>query len=103
MQNLITTTQYSCLRSQEGKSWYNQEIIIGDLDGYPIKTITHDVPFEINKPSMNYIKTILLGLIEMKKNKEFCLNYLVTKKGVAGAYSKEDLGGLYELVMKDIR
>lgn len=61
----ITEDQYEEVRDQEGRNWYNREIILGELDGIPIKTITHE-PELIRKipPSEPYKMTIIKGLKE---------------------------------------
>lgn len=60
---LITYEQFLDVKRQEG-SWYNEEIDLGELDGYPVKTFTgfHDC---LNFPSLAYIKTINQGLNEL--------------------------------------
>ncbi len=61
----ITSDQYEDIRDQEGRRWYDLEIVIGELDGIPIKTITHSVKVDNNiPPSETYRGTILEGLME---------------------------------------
>lgn len=61
----ITEDQYQEIRDQEGRRWYDREIVIGDIDGIPIKTITHSVKVDNNiPPSETYRRTIMEGLME---------------------------------------
>jgi len=89
----ITCEQYEHVKVQEGKSWYNQEIYLGEDDGVPIHTITNKkIVTSYNKPSEEYIKTIALGLKETDNwpsNK--ILRYLSTKAGVKGQINRDDL------------
>ncbi len=61
----ITEDQFEEVRKQEGRKWYDLEIVIGEIDGIPIKTITHSVKVDnFLTPSETYRRTILEGLIE---------------------------------------
>ncbi|MGA1822587.1 MAG: hypothetical protein ACMUIG_08665 [Thermoplasmatota archaeon] len=61
----ITQDQYEQIRDQEGREWYNREILLGEVDGIPVKTITHDVKFKnLCDPSGSYERTIIEGLME---------------------------------------
>jgi len=62
----ITTDQYEEVRTQEGRSWYDLPISLGeDEDGTPINTITNSqVLKNILAPSDSYKKTIVEGLRE---------------------------------------
>ena len=60
---LITKDQFQAIKAQEG-SWYSEEINLGILEGYPVKTFTgfHE---DIEKPSISYLNTINEALTQM--------------------------------------
>ncbi len=94
----ITCEQYEEVRKQEGKSWYNHEIYLGEEDGIPIRTITNEgILTPCNQPSVGYLKTIALGLKEtygMIKNA--IVEYLTEKDGIRGNYTEEQLKKIIE-------
>ncbi len=76
----ISCEQYEHVRKQEGTSWYNHEIYLGEEDGLPIHTITHKEKIDQQIPSNQYIKTIALGLKETyNMTNEQIAEYLITK------------------------
>ena len=82
----LTTQQYQEVRSQEGCSWYNREIVLGHDCGIPIYTITNGaVLTNVLCPSDAYIKTIVLGLRETYNltDKDIA-QYLMDKDGIRG-------------------
>ena len=61
----ITADQYEEIRTQEGRGWYNKELLLGELEEAPIKTITHDTRYQnLLAPSGPYERTIIEGLME---------------------------------------
>ncbi|THE12217.1 hypothetical protein E1I69_11905 [Bacillus timonensis] len=75
------------------KAWYGRILYLGDDSGYPIFTFTapwnaDEVPF--NKPSMEYLETIITGLKEYKSNEDI-IRYLEQKPGIKGNYTTEEL------------
>ena len=86
----ITKAQYSEVKAQEG-GWYNREIEIGETDGLPMVTITHNaVLTNLLCPSDAYIKTIALGLKQTcGLTKEEIVDYLLDKPGINGSMGRE--------------
>lgn len=60
----VSEQQFNDIREQEGKTWYNQELELGEKDGLVIKTITGNWENEINEPSEKYLGVIRKGLRE---------------------------------------
>lgn len=89
----ITCEQYEEVRRQEGKSWYNHEIFLGEEDGFPIRTITNKkdlAPY--NQPSDGYLKTVALGLKEtFNLTNENIAKYLIERSGIQGNFTKDKL------------
>ncbi|MEH7382705.1 hypothetical protein V7138_19740 [Bacillus sp. JJ1533] len=78
------------------RAWYGKILYLGDENGYPIFTFTapwdmNDVQF--NKPSNEYLETIITGLKEYY-SKEETLRYLEDKPGISGNYTTDELGKL---------
>ncbi len=74
------------------KAWYGRILYLGD-DDYPIFTFT--APWDIdtvafNKPSSEYLDTIISGLREYY-SKEEIIQYLENKPGIKENYSTEEL------------
>ncbi|WP_099355007.1 hypothetical protein [Fredinandcohnia onubensis] len=79
------------------KAWYGRILYLGDDGGYPIFTFT--APWDIetvafNKPSYEYLDTIISGLKEYY-SKEEIIQYLENKPGIKGNYSTEELGRFF--------
>jgi hypothetical protein len=96
----ITKEQYEQVRDQEGGTWYNHEIKMGEEDCVPVYTITNkDVLTPNICPSEGYLKTIALGLKET-----FCLandeifRYLKEKAGIKGQWNDNELMRIIESV-----
>lgn len=89
----ITRKQYEEVRNQEGRTWYNEEIHLGEEDGIPIYAITSKNKLSnILPPSDAYLKTIALGLKETcNLTTEEITEYLITKEGVKGKLTKDEL------------
>jgi len=89
----ITEHQYKEVRQQEGVSWYNKEIRLGDDNGIPIFTITHfPILTNIISPSDTYIKTIASGLRETYGfTVEHIIDYLLDKEGIQNRIEKDRL------------
>ena len=89
----ITENQYIEVRCQEGLGWYNKEILLGEKDGCPIKTITQYPEFtNLVRPSDTYIKTIAEGLNEVydfDRNK--IADYLLEKNGIKNEIDRDEL------------
>jgi len=79
------------------KAWYGRILYLGDDGGYPIFTFT--APWDIdtvafNKPSYEYLDTIISGLKEYY-SKEEIIQYLENKPGIKGNYSTEELARFF--------
>ncbi|MEH7385836.1 hypothetical protein V7147_10550 [Bacillus sp. JJ1521] len=78
------------------RAWYGRILYLGEDGGYPIFTFT--APWEMddityNKPSYEYLETIVTGLKEYYSKNEI-RQYLENKPGIAGKYTAEDLASL---------
>lgn len=76
------------------KSWYGKIVNLGIIDGYPVYTFTSYTDFnnELSKPSEEYLKCIINGLKEAYKlSAEEIAEYLVTKLGIKGNYSTNEI------------
>ncbi len=60
----VSEQQFEDIKKQEGKTWYNVELELGEKEGLIIKTITGCWKTEINKPSEEYLNVIRQGLKE---------------------------------------
>jgi hypothetical protein len=91
----IKREQYEEVKTQEGPSWYDYEIPLGDEDGIPVYTITNKNNLNnILQPSEAYLKTIALGLKETYKfDNEEVANYLIEKIGIKGKLAKNEILG----------
>jgi len=89
----ITKEQYEQIRNQEGRSWYNHEILLGKENGLQILTITNAAiltPYK--RPSNGYLKTIALGLKETDNwSNEKIFHYLKGKGGVKDHIEENEL------------
>ncbi len=63
----VSEQQFKDIKEQEGQTWYNVELELGEKDGLIIKTITGYWESEINKPSEEYLNVIKEGLKETTK------------------------------------
>jgi len=88
----ITESQYAEVKEKEG-AWYSKEIKLGESDGIPVYTVTHEVELaNLLPPSKAYLKTIALGLKETSEwDNETIADYLAGKKGVKGHLSRNRL------------
>ncbi|NLY75371.1 MAG: hypothetical protein GX075_08700 [Firmicutes bacterium] len=93
---LITHEQFKEVQNQEGLKWYGKEIYLGELDGYPVLTITSPTEEALNPPSFPYLKVIYDGLRETYQSKSVTeiIHYLYNLAGVKDYYSIEDLNKL---------
>jgi len=96
----ITEEQYEEVWGQESKSWYGKPIKLGKIDDCPVWTITHEMPVtRIVRPSVPYLKTIIVGLKEtFQMNDREIAEYLVEKRGVEGYYSLEEMAEIASAV-----
>ncbi|MEN2777377.1 hypothetical protein ABCY62_20355 [Acetivibrio clariflavus] len=60
----ITYDQFMDIQKQEGESWYDKILCLGEVDGIPVKTFTHSFVVYERKPCVKYINVIRLGLKE---------------------------------------
>lgn len=79
------------------RAWYGRILYLGDDGGYPIYTFT--APWEMadityNKPSDEYLETIITGLKEYYSKDEI-LRYLKHKPGICGNYTTDELATLF--------
>ena len=93
----VTEEQFLEICTQEGESWYNEKIDLGqDDEGVPICTITSKYQLNLNKPSDNYIKTIIAGLTETSHlNKKDIMKYLMKTPGIKDNFKEKDLEPLF--------
>lgn len=77
----------------DSNSLYNTIIFLGMKDDFPIFTLTaKDKVQEPNKPSKSYLKTIIMGIKETYQLiDEEIGDYFISKSGIAGNYTKEEL------------
>jgi hypothetical protein len=87
---MITQEQYVAVKAQEGRL-YAEDVMLGSEDSYPIRTVTHPVPFKnLRAPSWSYLKTIAVGLRETYRLKKRRISdteiaaYLAEKPGIKG-------------------
>ncbi|MCC3358793.1 hypothetical protein [Bacillus sp. REN16] len=78
------------------KAWYGRILYLGDDGGYPIYTFT--APWNMdeityNRPSYEYLTTIITGLKEYYSKDEI-YQYLINKPGIEGLYTPEELASL---------
>src|SRR5579859_2057184 len=70
-------------------SWYGNLIYLGIREEFPIFTFTnHENIAQINKPSKNYLRTIIRGIKESYTHlsNEEIVTYLISKQGVEDNY-----------------
>lgn len=88
----ITQEQFLEIWKQEGKSWYNKKLGLGQDDGIPIFTITSSDELEFHKPSDKYLETIVIGLKEtFYHDNETILKYLMEKPGIKNNFTRDKL------------
>ncbi|MDN4075611.1 hypothetical protein [Fictibacillus terranigra] len=76
------------------EGWYGTIVYLGDSDGYPIFTFTsnHDMgEEEFMAPSFAYLKTIAKGLETLGMDRQAVVEYLLTKNGIKGYMTKDQL------------
>jgi len=63
---LITTEQFRQIMEQECTLpfWYNRELLLGSVDGYPVKTFTNSGRRPENSPSPEYLSVLRRGMME---------------------------------------
>lgn len=91
----ITEWQFEKIWEREGKTLYSEKIILGNLDGIPIVTITKKDKSGESQPSRNYVMTIIAGLKETYgwTDKEIS-DYLLDKRGIRDNYSKDEIASI---------
>jgi hypothetical protein len=62
---LITEKQFDEIHIQEGKSWYDKVVLLGEFGRNKVKTFTHSTRFNENAPSPKYLDVIKLGMTEL--------------------------------------
>jgi hypothetical protein len=60
----VSEIQFEDIKKQEGKSWYGSELLLGEIGGLEIKTVTGNWESEKNEPSQEYLPVIKRGLKE---------------------------------------
>jgi hypothetical protein len=60
----ITEEQFECVWEQEGKGFYKEPLILGEIEGIKIYSLTWNWEDEKNPPSEKYLKIIIQGLKE---------------------------------------
>ena len=95
----ITCEQYEEVRDQEGKSWYNHEIYLGEEGGISIRTITNKIALtNILQPSDTYIKTVALGLKETFGFGDDAIAAYLTEKEGLKRFTKDTLIDVFKSV-----
>jgi len=88
-------SEYQCdeIKKQEGISWYNKTIDLGNYKNISILTITSCKEIKnILPPSIGYLKTIILGLQETHQIPALEIaNYLIQCSGITGNFTKEKI------------
>jgi len=89
----ITKDQHEEVKKQEGQSWYDHEICIGEDNGILIYAITNKRRLNNNiLPSRRYLKTVALGLKETyNMDNEEISEYLIEKNAIKGNFTKDNL------------
>ena len=80
-------------------SWYGNIIYLGTQCEFPIFTFTHqDNITPTTKPSKNYLKLIIRGIQETYEHLDTneIVDYLISKVGVQGNYSRQELVTIIE-------
>lgn len=92
----ITEEQFLHIRVQEGRTWYDKKIPLGqDENGIPIWTITSTSTLKPNKPSDNYLKTIVAGLKETYHlDNQGIIKYLMNIPGIENNFTEDKLASL---------
>jgi hypothetical protein len=74
-------------------SWYGKLLHLGDDNGYPVFTLTNEITLqESSRPSAAYLKTIVKGIkLSLKHSTVDLVDYFITKRGINGNYSVEEL------------
>lgn len=85
----ITKDQYGEVKKQEGQSWYDHEICIGEDNGISIFTVTNKRRLNNNiPPSKRYLKTVALGLKETyNMDNDEISEYLIGKNTIKGNFT----------------
>ena len=93
----ITKDQHEEVKKQEGQSWYDHEICIGEDNGILIYTITNKRKLNNIPPNERYLKTVALGLKETyNMDNEEISEYLIGKNAIKGNFTKDNLIGIVE-------
>lgn len=95
----ITGEQYKEVKELEGRTSYNHVIKLGEENGIPIYTITNSENLSnVLPPSDAYLKTMVLGLKETYNlTDEIIAEYLMTKNGIKGNFTKSKLIKIIQL------
>ena len=88
----ITTEQFEQVKNQEGRTLYNESINLGTCSGLTMWAITSKTRGESSRPSPNYVRTIILGLVQTHgMDGASIFRYLYSIDGIKGFYSETDL------------
>jgi hypothetical protein len=79
-------------------SWYGNLIYLGTQNDFPIFTFTNqDNISETNKPSENYLRTIIRGIQETYNlSTTEIVDYFISKSGIKNNFSREQLTKIIE-------
>jgi hypothetical protein len=75
-------------------SWYGTILYLGEENGFATFTFTGDADLDVpyTKPSDEYLKMIIEGLKKsVQLNNTEILDYLLTKPGIDGNYSRDEI------------
>lgn len=73
--------------------WYGNLLFLRHDSGHPVFTFTNEVNLTpTTRPSENYLLMISIGIVETHRiNQSDLINYLLSKRGIIGNYSREQL------------
>jgi hypothetical protein len=82
--------------------WYDQLLLLGYANNYPILTFTSSIPqANYTKPSEAYLTTIIGGINQFYSiDKRQLINYLISKNGIRNNYSVWELRRLIDMVVE---
>ena len=73
---LITKEQLIDVQTQEGATWYDNKLYLGQIDGIDAYTLTSSRKETVNCVDQLYEKVVLRGLMELELDKIEAIKYL---------------------------
>ena len=82
-------------------SWYGMALYIGEIEGYPILTLTSEYELkDFKKPSSDYLSQIIKGLKETHSiSHDDIFEYLKSKNGILKEYLDSELSSIISKVL----